>query len=83
MGSAGALLIYRTEIIFKNIILFWTLCALDKACAAPIKNLHCNKSKMGKNIFAGIHAQNNFKKMQGVSFLCILKYIYIIIHAYI
>lgn len=55
MGSGGMLLIYKTERVFKNILLFWALCALNKACAAPITNLHCNYQKLRKNIFAGMY----------------------------
>ena len=55
MGSAGAILIYQTERIFKNIILFWTLCALDQSCAVPIDTVTCNSTKMKMNVFAGMH----------------------------
>ena len=53
MGAAGILRISRTEEVFKNIILFWVLCALDEKCLEPTRKLNCNYTKLRKNKFAG------------------------------
>ena len=45
---------HRTEKVFKNIVLFWVLCALDKGCTEPIRTLDCNMTKLFKtNEYAG------------------------------
>ena len=42
MGGATMIIIYRTESVFKNIVLFWVLCALDVNCIQPITRLKCD-----------------------------------------
>ena len=45
--------IYRTEYVFKNIVLFWVLCALDVNCAQPTRALGCDGSKLRRGEYAG------------------------------
>ena len=53
MGAATLIIIYRTEKIFKNIILFWVICALDINCIEPTKKLSCNHTNLWRNEYAG------------------------------
>ena len=52
IGGATMITIYRTEHAFKNIILFWVLCALDENCAEPTRDLQCDHTRMGKRQYA-------------------------------
>ena len=53
IGGARGVLIYKTEKVFKNILLFWILCALNEHCIQPIKTLDCNWTKFHRNEYAG------------------------------
>ena len=53
MGAATTVLIYKTEQIFKNILIFWVLCALEKKCIEPTRKLKCNKEKLRSGQYAG------------------------------
>ncbi len=52
-GAAGIMIIHQTETIFKHVILFWVLCALNKECSDPTHKIVCNRHKMKRGIFAG------------------------------
>ena len=54
MGGTGLLVFHRTERVFKNIFLFWVLCALEKNCTEPTTTLSCNTEKMKRGEYAGI-----------------------------
>ena len=61
MGGSGFVVLYRTERVFKNIILFWVLCALDVHCTQPTKRLGCDGKKFKSGQFAGkIEYPNDF-----------------------
>ena len=46
--------IYRTEHVFKNIVLFWVLCALDVNCIQPVKETRCDFRKLWyTHLYAG------------------------------
>ena len=53
MGASGMVVFYRTERAFKNIVLFWVLCALNKDCTQPTKQLYCNGEKLRRGKFVG------------------------------
>ena len=69
MGAGGIVLIYRTEEVFKNILLFWVVCALDKSCIEPTRALYCNRSAMKMNKFAG-KCTLYFKKEKKNALVC-------------
>ena len=58
MGGGGFLVIYKTEKVFKNVFLFWVLCALDIDCIQPIKTLSCNRKKLRSGQYAGKKYEN-------------------------
>ena len=60
--GGGFLVFYRTEKVFKNIFLFWVLCALDVKCIQPTKALGCNMNKMKKGLYAGTEDTGFFPK---------------------
>ena len=41
MMEAGAELLYRTHLVYNNVIKWWVLCALDQKCIAPITDTRC------------------------------------------
>ena len=53
MIGGGSILLSRTEVIFKNIFLFWVLCALNSSCMEPTRNLMCNNTSIQKGEYAG------------------------------
>ena len=53
MSEGGNIIVHRTEKVFKNIFLFWVLCALEKKCAEPTRLLGCNNTKLSRNMYAG------------------------------
>ena len=56
--------IYRTEHVFKNILLYWVLCALNVNCAQPTRSLGCDGPKLRRGEYAGtvalIHYVNEY-----------------------
>ena len=55
MGGGGMLVFHRTERVFKNIVLFWVLCALDANCIQPIRTKACDNKKLSQGLYAGEH----------------------------
>ena len=39
--QSGALLVYNTEVVFRNVLWWWYMCALEMPCVAPVDNLEC------------------------------------------
>ena len=40
-GGSGSVLLYRTHKIYKHVMKWWVLCALEKNCIAPYENRFC------------------------------------------
>ncbi len=59
MIGGGAILLSRTEVIFKNIFLFMVLCALNPLCIEPTRNNMCNITSIHNGEYAG----NNYCSM--------------------
>ncbi len=53
MIGGGSILLSRTEVIFKNIFLFWVLCALSLTCMEPTRNHKCNNTSLHNGEYAG------------------------------
>ena len=53
MGAATMVVIYRTEHVFKNILLFWVLCALEENCIQPTQRKWCEPDKLRAGLYAG------------------------------
>ena len=53
MVAPGMIFFHRTEHVFKNILLFWVLCALDVDCMEPTRSLKCDASKFKSGDYAG------------------------------
>ena len=60
MGGATMVVIYRTEQVFKNIVLFWVLCALDVNCIQPIQRKWCDLDKLRAGLYAGRKASLSY-----------------------
>ena len=60
MGGATMITIYRTEHVFKNIVLFWVLCALDINCIQPIQRKWCDLDKLRAGLYAGMKARLSY-----------------------
>ena len=45
--------IYRTEHVFKNILLFLVLCALNENCIQPILRKWCDMDKVNSGLYGG------------------------------
>ena len=51
MFQAGALLVYNTEAVYRNIVYWWILCSLEQYCGAPyLGKRYCN-CKRNRQIF--------------------------------
>ena len=60
MFGANSLLLYRTEKVYKGIVYWWTLCALDVECIAPTSSNKTCPPQPDMNTFhlEGCHRQD-------------------------
>ncbi|ELT95300.1 hypothetical protein CAPTEDRAFT_202759 [Capitella teleta] len=55
MSESGAILMYKTQKVFDNIIWWWFLCSLSADCITPTVDLDCKFSKDIMRTFAHCH----------------------------
>ena len=53
MRGASAMYLYKTRVVYNNIIYWWVLCALNQDCIAPTTDLYC--SFKGRDVYANCH----------------------------
>ena len=53
--EASAMMFYRTKEMWEKVLIYFTLCALEKQCIAPTNQLNCSLSNYSPEIWAKCH----------------------------